>query len=80
MYLIPIIAIVILAIIAVAWSPLFALILAVIGAIAFFAYIGLQPRADEQMQPRTGQPDGTSASENAAPAKTKGIWGEREPE
>jgi hypothetical protein len=80
MYLIPIIAIVILAIIAVAWSPFFALILAVIGAIAFFAYVGMQPRSDERMRPRTGQPDGTGGAEGAAPAKTKGAWGEREPE
>jgi hypothetical protein len=80
MYLIPIIAIIILAIIAVAWSPIFAVILAVIGVIAFFAYIGMQPRSDETMQPKTGQPDGVGSRHEAAPAKTKGMWGEREPE
>ncbi|MDX6581408.1 MAG: hypothetical protein QOI10_592 [Solirubrobacterales bacterium] len=48
MYLIPLIAIVILALIAVAWSPIFALVIFVILFIFFLAYVGLSRRADQE--------------------------------
>lgn len=47
MYLIPLIAIVVLGLIAVAWSPLFALVFFAIGFVGFLVYAGLRPRADE---------------------------------
>jgi hypothetical protein len=70
MYVIPIIVIVILAIIAVAWSPIFALIIFVPAFALFLIYIGTRPRADEKLESPTGTAgkyeDGTK----------KGAWGE----
>jgi hypothetical protein len=51
MYFIPLIAIVVLGLIAVAWSPIFALALAAIGFLIFLAAISLRPRADEVRRP-----------------------------
>lgn len=51
MYAIPLIAIVILALVAVAWSPIFALVVAVVLFIGFLGYIGLSPRADQVREP-----------------------------
>jgi flagellar biosynthesis component FlhA len=48
MYLIPLIAIVILALIAVAWSPIFALVLFAILFLFFLGYVGLSRRADQE--------------------------------
>ncbi|HEX8753665.1 MAG TPA: hypothetical protein VF731_09645 [Solirubrobacterales bacterium] len=47
MYLIPIIAIVVLGLIAVAWSPVFALVVAIVGFLVFLGAISLKPRADQ---------------------------------
>lgn len=74
MYLIPIIAIVFLALIAVAWSPVFALILFAIGFVAFLAFVGSQRRADEKLAPPE-QPGPQPHHED--PATHTGIWGER---
>lgn len=52
MYLIPIIAIVVLGLIAVAWSPIFALVIAVVGFLVFLGLISLKPRADQVRTPR----------------------------
>lgn len=73
MYLIPIAVIIVLALIAVAWSPIFALILFVIGFVAFLAYAGMRPRADEQLTPPE-QPGPQPHNEGGEPT---GIWGER---
>lgn len=54
MYAIPLVILLLLAIVAVAWSPIFAVILAAIGFLAFLAIVGLRPRADEKMEPPTG--------------------------
>jgi hypothetical protein len=75
MYLIPIVLIVLLALIAVAWSPIFALIFFVLGFIGFLAYAGLSRRADEQLAPPE-QPGRQPQHENETPT---GIWGERRP-
>ncbi|MCW2987467.1 MAG: hypothetical protein JWM24_405 [Solirubrobacterales bacterium] len=48
MYLIPLIAVVILALIAVAWSPIFALVIFAILFFLFLAYVGLSRRADQE--------------------------------
>ena len=73
MYAIPILALVLLAIVAVAWSPLFAVIFAAIGVLAFLVYIGLRPRADQQIEPPTGS---AGKYEDETP---KGAWGEPRP-
>jgi hypothetical protein len=75
MYLIPIVLIVILALIAVAWSPIFALILFAAGFVAFLAFVAMKPRADEKLAPPE-QPGRQPQHENDTPT---GIWGERRP-
>jgi hypothetical protein len=75
MYAIPIAAIVLLALIAVAWSPAFALVLFAIGFLAFLAYVGLNRRADEKLAPPE-QPGRQPRHEDETPT---GLWGERRP-
>jgi hypothetical protein len=75
MYLIPIVILVILALIAVAWTPIFALIFFVIFMIGFFVYIGMSRRSDEQITPPQ-VPGQTTASGDDEDA---GLWGERRP-
>jgi hypothetical protein len=74
MYVIPLVLIVVLALIAVAWSPIFALIFFVIGFVAFLAYAGMSRRADEKLAPPE-QPGRQPQHENDA---STGIWGERQ--
>lgn len=74
MYAIPLILIIVLALIAVAWSPIFALIFFVIGFVGFLAYAGLSRRADEKLAPPE-QPGRQPQHENDAGT---GIWGERQ--
>ena len=73
MYLIPLALIILLALIAVAWSPIFALVFFVIGFVAFLAYAGLSRRADEKLAPPE-QPGRQPRHENEVPT---GAWGER---
>ena len=73
MYVIPIVLIILLALIAVAWSPIFALIFFVIGFVAFRVYAGLSRRADEELAPPE-QPGRQPRHENEVPT---GAWGER---
>lgn len=75
MYLIPIALFVLLALIAVAWSPIFALIIFAIGFVAFLAYAAMKPRADQKLAPPE-QPGRQPQHENETPT---GIWGERRP-
>jgi hypothetical protein len=75
MYLIPIALIILLALIAVAWSPIFALIIFAIGFVAFLAYAASKPRADEKLAPPE-QPGKQPHNEDDTPT---GIWGERRP-
>jgi hypothetical protein len=73
MYAIPIVFIVILALIAVAWSPIFALILFAIGFVAFLAFVGASRRADEKLAPPE-RPGRQPHHEDETPT---GVWGER---
>jgi len=73
MYLIPLALIILLALVAVAWSPIFALIFFVIGFVAFLVYAGLSRRADEKLAPPE-QPGRQPNHENDVPT---GAWGER---
>jgi hypothetical protein len=73
MYVIPIVLIVLLGLIAVAWSPIFALIFFAIGFVAFLAYAGMRPRADEKLAPPE-QPG--RQPQHEAQGET-GLWGER---
>jgi hypothetical protein len=76
MYVIPIVVIVILALIAVAWTPVFALIFFVIFMIGFFAYVGMSRRADQQISPPQAPGQTTAASDD----EDTGLWGERRPQ
>lgn len=73
MYVVPIVVLVFLAVIAVAWSPLFAVILAVPAFVLFLAYVGMRPRADEGIEPPTGT---AGRHEDETPT---GAWGEARP-
>ena len=71
MYVIPIVLLVVLALIATAWSPLLALVVAVPAFVLFLAYVGMRPRADERVESPLGS---ANRYEDEAP---RGAWGER---
>jgi len=48
MYVIPLVAIILLALVAVAWSPIFAMVIFAIFFVLFLAYVGLSRRADQE--------------------------------
>lgn len=73
MYLIPLTVLVVLALIAVAWTPIFALIIAVPLFLAFLIYVGMQRRADETVKAPSAGP---KSVESDVP---KGAWGEPRP-
>jgi hypothetical protein len=58
MYLIPLAVIIFLALVAVAWSPIFAIVAFAIFFLLFLAYIGLARRADQ-----SGDSPGARAAE-----------------
>jgi hypothetical protein len=75
MYVIPLAVLVVLALIAVAWSPLFALVLFVPLFIAFLAYVGMSRRADQKITPPQPPTTGPSHEDDT----DTGLWGERRP-
>jgi hypothetical protein len=75
MYFIPIVLFIILGLIAVAWTPIFALIIFAVGFALFLGYVAMKPRADEKLSPPE-QPGRQPQHENETPT---GIWGERRP-
>lgn len=74
MYWIPLLIVAFLCVIGVAWSPVFALVLAVPAALVFFLFVGFSRRADETEPGTAGQ----EAAASSADTRTEGIWGERE--
>jgi hypothetical protein len=58
MYLVPLLVIILLAIVAVAWSPIFAVIAFAIFFVLFLTYVGLGRRAD---QGAVGSPEARAA-------------------
>jgi hypothetical protein len=75
MYLISLALVLVLGLIAAAWSPIFALIIAVPAFFAFLLYIGMQRRADEKIDP----PTGGAQTVESDPGTHKGAWGEPRP-
>jgi hypothetical protein len=73
MYAIPIAVLAVLALTAVAWSPLFALIIFVPLFIAFLIYVGMSRRADQELTP----PQAPSAGPPHEDETETGLWGER---
>jgi len=57
-------------VIATAWSPIFALVIAVPLFAIFLAYVGLSRRADQSMPPADGEPA-------SGEGDSGGIWGEK---
>jgi len=74
MYVIPLIVVIVLALIAVAWSPVFALVFFVLFMLGFFAYVGLRRRSVEQPEP-VRQPGQRERRDD----EDAGLWGERRP-
>ena len=71
MYWIPIVVLGVLAVIAVAWTPLFALIIAVPAFVLFLVYVAMQPNSDERVSPPSRRAE---KYEDETPT---GPWGER---
>jgi hypothetical protein len=64
MYVVPVIALALIIVIAAAWSPIFALVIAVPAFVLFLGYVGLSRRADQKIPRASGAP----ASGEGAPA------------
>jgi hypothetical protein len=58
MYVVPLIVIILLAIVAVAWSPIFAVVIFAIFFVLFLAYVGFSRRADQGV---VGSPEARAA-------------------
>ena len=72
MYVIPLILLILAALIATAWSPLFAVIIAVPLFLVFLAVVSLRPRSDEKVE----TPQAESGARTVARDEPKGMWGE----
>jgi hypothetical protein len=74
MYGLALLAVIVVVLVGTAWSPIFAVIIAVPAFIAFLAYAGFRRRADEGAASAPQVPNTTpdKASERA------GMWGEKE--
>lgn len=75
-YLIPIIVLALVVAVGAAWSPIFALIIAVPLFALFLAYVGLSRRSDEQLagEAEMPRPEGTPRADDG---EEGGLWGER---
>lgn len=78
MYLVPLIVLVVIALIATAWTPIFGVGIFLVGFALFLVYVGLTRRSDqEEPAPQPGAEVSASTVENEAEG---GIWGERNPD
>jgi hypothetical protein len=75
MYFLTIGLIILLALIAVAWSPMLALILFAIGFVAFLAIVAMKARSDQKMAP----PERPGRKPQHETDTSTGIWSERRP-
>jgi hypothetical protein len=69
-YVIPIVALALVVAIGAAWSPIFALIIAVPLFLIFLTYVGFSRRADQTARPSAGEPA-------SGEGEGGGVWGER---
>lgn len=74
MYLIPLAAFIVLGLVAVAWNPIFALVFFALFMVGFFAFIGMRPRADEQLDSPQELPNQKPRHDDD---EDTGLWGER---
>jgi hypothetical protein len=78
MYLVPLIVLIVIALIATAWTPIFGVIIFVVGFVLFLAYVGLSRRSDQEATPpQPGAEISAATVENEAEG---GLWGERNPD
>ena len=71
MYLIPVLVLALVLVIGTAWSPLFALVIAVPLFALFLGYVGFSRRADEK-ETGAGGPPVSGEGEHRG-----GVWGEK---
>jgi hypothetical protein len=77
-YLVPLIVLVVIALIATAWTPIFGAGIFVVGFALFLVYVGLSRRSDQEATaPRPGAKISASTVKNEAEG---GLWGERNPD
>jgi Flp pilus assembly protein TadB len=76
MYVIPLVVFVVLGMVAVAWSPIFALLFFAIFLVGFFVFVGMSRRADQELAPpqMPGAENRTTHED-----EDTGLWGERRP-
>ncbi len=78
MYLVPLIVLVVVALIATAWTPIFGVGIFVVGFALFLAYVGLSRRSYQEVTaPQPGAEISASTAKNEAEG---GLWGERNPD
>jgi hypothetical protein len=78
MYLVPLIVLLVIALIATAWTPIFVVIIFVVGFVLFLVYVGFSRRSDEEVPPPLPGAEISAATvENEAEG---GLWGERNPD
>ncbi|HEX3735881.1 MAG TPA: hypothetical protein VHU86_12105 [Solirubrobacterales bacterium] len=78
MYFIPLIVLIVIALIATAWTPIFGVIIFVVGFVLFLAYVGFSRRSDQEVAPpQPGAEVSPATVENEAEG---GLWGERNPD
>lgn len=70
MYVIPIIALALIVAVGAAWSPIFALVVAVPLFLLFLVYVGLSRQADQATPPSSGAPA-------SGEGESGGVWGEK---
>lgn len=77
MYLIPLIVLAVVIFAATAWSPIFALLIAVPLFGLFLVYVGTRRRADERTSEASAGEPADAPQRERAPGRS-GVWGERE--
>lgn len=75
MYVIPLIVLALVIVVGTAWSPVFALIIAVPLFVLFLGYVGLSRQSDRKATQASGEP--ASGEGKVEAGDTGGIWGER---
>jgi hypothetical protein len=78
MYLLPLLVLIVISLVATAWTPIFGLTIFVAGFALFLAYVGISRRADQEAKPpQPGAEISAATVENEAEG---GLWGERDPD
>lgn len=76
MYFIPLVLLAVVLLIALAWAPIFAAVIFVVGFAIFLIWVGLRRRSDEQAPGSNVAAQTTSTPRDSE----RGIWGEKDPD